>query len=315
MMNRNIGYKLLALAIAIVIWAYANKNQNPNITRELALPLDVQKLETGYVVTSKPKTVKVLLEGPRTQINSIVAEPDAVTAHVNLIGKTAGIYTLPVIVRLPSGFAGLVGTLATPRKVSIKLEEKTDRTLSIGVQFVGSPPVGYRFGTPQIQPDKAVIKGIARDVASVSRLVVATDPGDSGAQSINGDFQIIAQDKYGSEVRSLELEPAKVHLHLDLLEAPANRVIFVSVNTVGRPPFPYKVESIEVQPDTVTVAGLPEQLANVSTLETEPIQLANRTKTFTQRVRISIPTGLTIAGGSDVRVTLKISSSEAGGDN
>lgn len=310
MLKRNIGFKLLALIIAIVIWAYANKSQNPNISRELILPLEIHNIEAGCIVTAVPKSVKVRLEGPKTQINSIAADPDAAVAYVSLKDKMAGRHSLPVIVRLPTGLAGLVGTIATPRKVSVALERKIQRTLNIGTQFAGSPPVGYRFGTPKLSPGKAVISGIAKSIDAVGELVVVVELGDSGTQNIDGVFSIIAQDKYGNQIKGLEITPKKAHLKLELLESPANRVVFISVNTVGRPPFPYKIESITVEPDTVTVTGRPEQLEDINTLKTEPVYLGSRTKTFSQKVRIIAPADLTPADGRYVQVTVKIISSE-----
>ena len=298
----------MALAIAIVIWAYANEGQSPRVSRELRLPLDVRKVEPGCVVTSAPKTVKVLLEGGRTHVNSAAAEPDAITAYVNLRGKASGRHVMPVIVRLPEGFTGLVSGTPVPSEVPIRLGEKVQRTLKINVQFVGSPPVGYQFGAPQLSPSRAVVSGTAEHVNAVARLVAAVDTGGSPAGSIDGDFLVIAQGKDGEHVHGVDVTPEKVHLRMELLEAPASRAVFVSLDVVGQPPFPYKVSSVEVHPQTVTVVGRPERLMKVTTLRTEPVQLANRTKTFSQSVRVIAPPDLTLADGDYVRVTVRIAS-------
>lgn len=305
-MKRNIGYKLLALAIALVIWAYANEGQNPRISREIKLPLDVRKVDPGCVVTAAPKTVKVSLEGARTHVNSVAAEPDAITAYVNLHGKRAGKHTLPVIVRLPEGFTGLVSASSVPRKALITLQEKVQRVLAVGVQFIGSPPVGYRFGQPQVSPSQVIVSGTAERANRVTRLMVAVDVGASNADGINGEFSVVALDRYDKQVKDVELTPERIYLRLPLLEAPASRAVFVSVDIVGQPPFPHKVGGIDVYPQTVTVTGRPERLMNTTSVKTEPVYLANRTKTFSQRVRVIAPSGLTLADSGYVRVTVKI---------
>jgi len=124
-LRRNIGYKLLALAIAIIIWFYANEGQNPRASVELRrLPLVVREIEPDCVVAAAPKTVNVRLEGARAYINSVTDRPDTITAYVDLAGRTAGRYTVPVIVTPPAGFAGLVSATPVPREVSVVLKEK-----------------------------------------------------------------------------------------------------------------------------------------------------------------------------------------------
>lgn len=306
MFRRNVGYKLLALAIAAVIWAYANEGQNPQISKEIKLPLDVRRVDPGRTVTSAPKIVKVLLEGTRTHIDSITAEPDTIAAYVNLQGKTAGRHVLPVIVRLPDGLIGLVTAIPAPREAAITLEEKVERTLKVGVEFINTPPVGYRFGTPQISPAQVILRGTAEHVKRTARLVVAVDTVASEKDGITGEFPVLALDKNGKPVQGVELSPEKVRLRLELLETPASRAVFISVDAVGQPPFPHKVVGIEVDPQTVTVTGRPEQLINITTLKTEPVQLANHTKSFSQQARIIAPPDLTLTDGKQVRVTVKI---------
>lgn len=308
MFRRNVGYKLLALAIAAVIWAYANEGQNPQISKEIKLPLDVRRVDPGRIVTSAPKTVKVSLEGTRAHINSITAEPDAITAYVNLQGKTAGRHMVPVIVRLPDGLMGLVTAIPAPAAVPVTLAEKVERALKVGVEFINSPPVGYRFGAPQISPAQVTLRGTAEHVKRTARLVVAVDTVASDEDGIKGEFPVVALDKYGKPVQGVELSPEKVRLRLELLETPASRAVFVSVDAAGQPPFPHKVVGIEVDPQTVTVTGRPEQLINITTLKTEPVQLANHTKSFSQHARVIAPPGLTLIDGKYVQVTVRIES-------
>jgi len=105
---------------------------------------------------------------------------------------------------------------------------------------------------------------------------------------------------------SREPTPKRTNVSTELLEAPASRAVFVGPDTAGQPSFPYKVGDIVVRPQTATVTGRPERLMNVTTLKTETVDLAGRTSTFSQRVRIVVPLGLTLAGSKYVSVTVKI---------
>jgi len=78
------------------------------------------------------------------------------------------------------------------------------------------------------------------------------------------------------------------------------------ISIVGRPPFPYKVSNIDVQPQTVALNGRPEHLMRISTVGTETLNLSNRTRSFTQRLKIVPPPGTSISNGSRVQVSVQI---------
>ena len=137
-------------------------------------------------------------------------------------------------------------------------------------------------------------------------MVVAVDTNDTSNGSIDDNFAVAALDADGKAVEGLALNPQKVHLRLELVEAPASRVVFISPEVSGQPPFPYKVSEINVEPQTISVTGRPEQLMNVTTIKTQPIQIAGHTKTFSQVVQVVAPRGLALTKGDSVRVTVRI---------
>ena len=306
MLKRNLGYKILALCVAVVIWFYANEGQNPRVSKDITVSLDIRKVDPGCVLTSAPKSVKVSLEGTRTHVESITAEPEAMVAYVNLQGKGSGRQILPVRVKLPESFVGVVTATPDPREVTISLEDKVRRTMMVDVQFIGSPPVGYRFSRPSVSPNRVTISGTSERLSRVSQVVAAVDPKDTSEGSIDDNFRVLAMDTNGKAIEGLELNPEKVHLRLELVEAPASRVVFISPDVVGQPPFPCKVTGIEVTPQTISVTGRPEQLMNVTTIRTQPVQIAGHTKTFSQVVPVAAPPGLALAKSDPVRVTVRI---------
>lgn len=307
MLRRNFRYKLLALAVALVIWGYANLGQNPNVTRELMVTLEARNVKDGYVVTNAPQQVRVTLQGQRSHIEAIVAEPDNVAAYVKVGDRAPGRYVLPVKVDIPLGLKGLVRASASPSDVAISLDEKAQRTFQVDVQFVSPPPVGYRFGAPELSPARAIVTGTTEQVGSVSQLVATVDSKEAVGGVVDADIAPTPQDKGGNTVSGIEVNPSRVHVHLQLLDAPASRIVFVSPDIVGQPQFPSKVSRIDVAPQTIAVTGRPDQLAGVTTLRTQPVSVAGHSATFTQRVRVITPQGLAIGDNRYVRVTVEIS--------
>ena len=187
------------------------------------------------------------------------------------------------------------------------LNPSVSKELPIHVEFASVPPMGYRVGESRVSPSSAVVAGTAQNVNAIRRLVVKVDPGDS-AESIDDDFPVIACDKHGRPAQNVELSPAKARLRLELREAPARRVAFVSPSVVGQPPFPCKVRRIDVSPESVSVTGPPERLLDVTMLKTEPVELSNRTETFSRDVRVILPPGLTLEEEKSVHVIVHITS-------
>lgn len=310
MLRRNLRYKLLALALSIIIWACVDEGQNPQISKPLQAPVGIVHLDPDLVVLNAPNYVKVSLEGPRSHVDSILAKPKGVTAYIDLSGRTAGQHVVPVIVSVPQAYKSLVTPSATPGEAVVTLEDKVRRAIPIDVQFIGSPPIGYRFGPPRIVPDRAAVVGTAKRVSAVTRVVVAVDAGKTGLSGIDADVPLIPEDKNGNVVPDVEITPAKVHVHLALAETPASRIVFISPDVAGQPPFPCKVGGIEVAPQTISVTGPADQLGGVTTLRTEAISVSGRTSDFTQRVRVIAPRGLTVGANRYVRVTISIISTE-----
>lgn len=92
-------------------------------------------------------------------------------------------------------------------------------------------------------------------------------------------------------IRVLKIEPETVHLTL-------NEVIIqkleVKPNFLGEPAFGYKVKSEEIQlnPNAILLEGPKEQLEKLNSVQTEPIDLVGRTRSFRKTVKLDLPANL-----------------------
>ena len=315
MIRENIGYKLLALAIAIVIWLYVNDLQpttdstahrNGYITKKFTVPLSVRKADRSFVVTGAPREVETVLEGRLDDMRALAEQQDDISAYISLLGRRAGVHVLPVIVKLPEEFTGLIRRSSETHAVTVTLEEKIRREFKIQVDLSGSPQPGYQYKQPEVQPSKAFVFGPEMEVDRVERLVVTADQGSAGSLGIDDTLPIRALDHNGQVVLGVELSRNMVHVRLLPLVTPLEKTVLISPSTIGQTPYPYKVVGMEVQPQTVSITGSPDKLAGVGILETEPIVLANKKQTFTQKVRIVTPEGVTLSKGDSADVTVRI---------
>ncbi|MHB0913901.1 MAG: CdaR family protein [Armatimonadota bacterium] len=315
MIRRNIGYKLLALGIAVIVWYYVNQGEtttqnharkNPYITREFIVPLEGREIEPGCVATGIPRQARVSVEGRQEQVLGIAYEQGEIQAYVNLSGRGAGRYRLPVTVKLPKEYTGMLKKTAQPRYVSVNIEEKIQREMKVEAKLSGSSPDGYKPGDPELLPTKVIVYGASRSVESVQQVAAVVDLSKAGASGITGEFPLAALDKNGKVVRDVELLPVKVNLRLSLSSTSAVREVPVAVDLSGQPPFPYRLAGAEAQPRRITVAGQPERLAEINIITTGPVQVSGHRQSFTQRVDLSAPQGISFPDERSVNVQVRI---------
>ena len=129
--------------------------------------------------------------------------------------------------------------------------------------------------------------------------------------AVDDDLPVVALDADGEQVTDVAVTPATAHVHIALARVPASKVLLVSPNLTGTPPYPYKVTDIQVSPASVTVTGRPDALAHAATVPTVPIDLSGAMGDVTRQVACALPSGVATVGQSMVTVTVRIAASPA----
>lgn len=80
----------------------------------------------------------------------------------------------------------------------------------------------------------------------------------------------------------------------------------VSVDTVGSPGRGYKVDSVTVLPAKVTVSGGESRVNALAVVETTPLALEGRTKSFREPVQLALPPDIVVDGSALVQVEVKL---------
>lgn len=120
--------KIIAFVLAVLLFFAANaereaQRENETISRAVLVDLVSVAQEQGYAPINLPKKVEVLAQTP---IGSTVSSE--LKASVNLHGRIAGEYTVPVHVNLPKGWKLLE---VRPQVVSIRIEPIETRSFIV----------------------------------------------------------------------------------------------------------------------------------------------------------------------------------------
>ena len=307
MIREDFVYKVVAVITALTLWLYVQGEQNPRIAPNIpGVQLQVLNIPKGYSITGGTGELSVTLEGTKSSVDGIRREK--LRAWVDLAGRGPGTMTVPVQVTLPKSAPEDVVATPVPSAVTMTLEAVATRVMSVDVNYITPPPVGYNLGEPKVSPASAYISGRSALVEQVRRLAVMVDPSQisNPDEVVDSYFDIAALDASGNEVKDVTIDPDRTRVRLGIVRVPATKLVIVSPTFVGQPKFGYLVKKVTVRPSEVMVKGQPEILYNISTIMTEDVDVDGATSTIAKDVGLRVPSGITVANIKTVRVTAKI---------
>ena len=297
-LRENLPYKLLALAFAVLLHFYVTSQQTP--ARMLTVPLTVRNLPSDVLLGPEaPRQVTLTLNGPTDELDHVALAD--VTAAVDLGHARPGRnLTVPVLIKAP----GDLQATANPDTVTLGLLPRQTRRMAVTAADPGPPLPGYRFLPARVTPRIITVAGGPDDVSAVTRLVARVDATSVG--TVDDDFDIVALDAQGSEVPGVVLTPARAHVAIRMVRAPAQKNVLVSPSITGALPPSSHVASVQVRPLNVVISGGPERLAQISTIGTASVDITGATGDITRTVTCEAPPGITFSGASAVVVTVHI---------
>jgi hypothetical protein len=207
--KRNFGLKLLAVALAMVGWAYFRFASNPVLAarfdQQLSVPIATINLPVGLVAHFNDRDAVVTVEAPRGQPP---VKPDEIKAVLDLSGKVAGVYNVPIQLVAPS----VVVQSLSPASVALTVERVDQKTFTLGLHYMGSQPE-IVVGDVTIAPGNAIVRGADSLLGQVTslRLEVALP-----SQPIVLDEMLrpVPVNSLGEEVAGVQVSPELVRVQI-----------------------------------------------------------------------------------------------------
>jgi YbbR domain-containing protein len=293
--------KLAAVALATLLYAGFVASQDSNTyLGPIEITADNQPPDT--VVTNQLRDVEEIRYLAAADVP--IPGPDDFVATVDLadVEPDGNPVTVPVEVTPIDPRISIIGI--RPATVSVTLDTKISKPVQVMVD-VSDPPVGLQLGTITVTPDAVAVTGPS---ALVDRVVSArvTATIDGSGVNIDRDVQPDAVDANGEIVTGVDVEPVTVRLEIPVFENLENRTIPVNPVVTGRPGAGFRIASVTVDPQVVTVEGDLDQLAALVSADTAPLAISGATRNVTAEVPFTLPTGVTAIGVETARVTVRI---------
>jgi len=291
---------ILAFLLAAAVWASAVLANDPNKDDLIDgnVPLQIIGLDADLIFL-KPITreVVVRMRAPESVWETLSANPELVSAVIDFTGLRAGEYTLPIEVTLDLSPAELLEI--QPNKLTVSLDQLVEEPRLVEIQPVGIPAAGFEVETEGLlfTPEEVIVSGPASQVEQVTKVL--------GKVSVNEARQdliiistLLAVDEDDRQISNVTVTPNQANVTVNISQIGGYRDVAVKVETTGQPANGYRVNSVAVDPPTVTLFSEDEQLITeiqgfVSTL---PIDLSEKTSDFEVSIGLNLQAGLIRVG-------------------
>lgn len=310
----NLGWKIVSIVCAMFLWSYiisvdssitsiktlANVEISTSgltilQSRDLALLTDVSALDPVHVrvETSQSNYSRVTNDTVRAELD-LSQVTKAGVQQVDLIGVTA---------------YGKVVQI-TPSSVEVTIESRGSRYVPVNVEFTGDVKSNLWYNITRTNPAQVLVSGPSSLLQSVASARVQIDVTGQTA-SYDRSAPLTLLDEQGNEIGSaLTASPSFIMMSIDVYPKAQLSVNHnIDTATVGTLPEGYEITGVDVQPETVTVAGEQSLLDELDELSFVPISVDGRTSSFTAISTINALRDMRYISSEQVTVTVYIAES------
>jgi len=296
---------LLSLLLAILIWLNASQENDPTRLQSFQIPIDfIGQPENSTLVASDENMVFVV-EAPASVMDQLTT--DDFTAVVDLSQVALG-EDVAVDVNVQPKVRGVTITSPSPNQVTVRLEQLVTRDIPVVLDVRGSVARGHTQGDPLVDPETITVVGTEAQVNRLDSARVTVFLNNVSETVVTSPAPIF-YDRQGRVASTSGLKSVgdeEVEVTIPVQESADFAEKFIEVDWSGAPADGYRLLSINVNPPSVLVQGLPTRLSEVTQLKTEPIDITGLTDTFTQTVTLNVPEGLSLDEVQVVSVTVEI---------
>lgn len=192
-----------------------------------------------------------------------------------------------------------------PSSVRVQIDNVGVRSVPVDVD-PGRVPRGLEIEDPEVSADEVEIRGPESVIARVDRAVALITIDASG---INFDepVELTLVDVEGQPigVGQVDIDPRTVAVRVEVRAVETETTVPVRpVFEDGTPAAGFALEAITVDPFSVTLAGLPEVLSEITVITTEALSIAGASADQTFEAELDLPDGVRLADGDEPVVTV-----------
>jgi YbbR domain-containing protein len=279
---RNWHLKLGALALATIL--YTGLVFSGSFSEDtIQVPVDVVgQPGNSFLLDGDIGTVQVRYRVAQETASEVSADGFVATIDLSAYDLERAAEPQVLSVEVTSLIDGVTVLAADPATATVRLDRLEVRTVPVQVDS-GEIPDGLELaGTSDVSPEEVQVRGPASHVVRVDRAVARVRIDPSG---IDVERAVVLEpvDVEGQPVPDVEVTPDVASVQIDVQPVETNRTVSVRPVFSGIPAAGFALAGISVEPSSVTLRGLPEVLAGITEVLTEPLDIggASAEQSFT----------------------------------
>jgi YbbR domain-containing protein len=305
--NSNV-VKLIAFILAIILWFAVGPVGESTVGTTTAysksvtgIPVKIISDEDQIVESQSVAKVNAILTGGTFDLTQLQASFLSIKAVADIRGDSSGTHEVPLTLQ---NVPDTLHYQIIPDTISVTIEKKQSKTVSIKVGVMGQAGQGFVADSPIVSSSTTTVYGpeeAVNQVASVQAVVSI----DHAQKTIQENVALIPVDQSGKQVDGVELSNKNVFVKVPI-HSPTKDVLLQAV-TNGNVKNGYLIDQIQINPDHATVTGPMDVLGKMeSTYSLPPIDVTglDHDKTFT--IQLQKPQGAIDISPQSVNVTVKI---------
>ena len=296
MLNSKTFRVIISLVVAVLLWAFVIGTKSTSTTATISgIPVTlhhtVELGERGLAVSSiNLDSIDVEVTGARALLGDISAND--ITASVDLATATKGENELTIVVRVPNGNIRVTDRSAS--KATVVIEDLIQKAVDVSINYTGTFGEGQAGETISISSPKITISGAESIVNRVTHIRGTVD-----ASRLNDDPTEI----------TCQLQPVNSDGNLVPDVVLSQESVTVKSVLAQTKDVPIKVEVIDnssdgmvrktTLPESVSIVGRADLLANVEVIETEPVDITNLSESQSLQLSFKLPEGISLSDRND----------------
>ena len=301
---RNWHLKLSAVLLATVLYTGIVLSGNLTDTQvQLTIGISGQPSNTA-VLSGTPGAVDVTYRAPIEIAGTLSS--DQFRATVDLSQYDMDNAPEPQV--LPVEVVALVDNVEIVRRdpptVTVEIDRLVERMVPVVVDY-GQVPDTLEVGEPLTSLEEVTIRGASTLVDQVDRAVARVLIDESGIR-VERTVTLEPVDIAGQPVQNVRVEPEVITVEIDVQAVETNRTVAVRPQITGTPAAGFALASLSVEPTTVTLRGLPDDLRGIEEVLTQTVSLTGLAADEAFEVELILPDAVRLLEPDDAIATVTV---------
>lgn len=323
--TENLPWKITSLVLAFILWLFVINTQNPIQPQEISgINVVITGLDElgarGYKLKNEEEirnqNFKVVVSGPRLEIDKLVKNPKLITATLNIsdymnnLNGTSLSDNANYVVKINLDSYTISVTDKKPQVNKVIIDKIGQKLQKVTYEIAKDLTDTYTLigdGVPVITPDKVTITGPKSDIDRVSEAKVYIEAKDFSEEKLVANLPIKLYDAEGVEITSLSLSKNTVEVKLPI---GSEKEVPIKLNYTGEMKEGLVLINTIISPQKVKLIGKADILAGIKEVELEPIDLSKIEKTDLIVVAMKLPEGVMTLMDNKVNVSVEVMEEE-----